>query len=497
LRQSETEALQKSQENWLLECLQRNAGSYYGRRYGFEKIGSVEAYRKQVPLVDYETLSPLIERISHGETDLLFRGSPVAFEITGGSSGGGKLIPYTQESFADFRHAILPWFGHIAERYGVTGAAAYWSISPALRRPDFTAGGIRIGVPDIAYLGDEAAAAFADAAVVPSWVGELTDVGQWQLATLYWLIRCEYLEMVSVWSPTFLMMLMELLEERHRELLQILHEGGTIARHELQPDAEAGRRFEHYLETRESAALWPRLKLISCWQDASSKPFYERLQQRLSHSEFQPKGLICTEGVVTMPDREGNPLLSAESGFYEFLDGEAKAYLADELTTGEAYEVVMTTNGGLYRYRSGDLVRCEGRKRGVPILRFIGRSGIVSDMVGEKLNEAFVRKALEEVGGFAMLISVRTGRPHYLLLTDSHDGATMVEEVEEKLRTNPQYAYAREIGQLAGLETVLLEEAMRHYIDYKTALGSRIGDIKIPALQTDEAWLKRVKGERK
>jgi len=497
LRQSETEALQASQERWLLECLQRNAGSYYGRQYGFEKIGSAEAYRKQVPLVDYETLSPLIERIAKGETDLLFRGSPIAFEITGGSSGGGKLIPYTQESFADFRRAILPWFGHIAERYGVTGAAAYWSISPALRLPNFTKSGIRIGVTDAAYLGEETGAAFADAAVVPSWVGELTDVGQWQLATLYWLTRCEELELVSVWSPTFLMMLMELLEERHRELLKLLHYGGTIAGHELQPDAEAGRRFERYLETRESAELWPRLKLISCWQDASSRPFYERLQQRLPHSEFQPKGLICTEGVVTMPDGEGSPLLSPESGFYEFLDVDGKAYLADELTAGEAYEVVMTTNGGLYRYRSGDLVRCEGRKKGIPVLRFIGRSGIVSDMVGEKLNEAFVRQALEGVGGFAMLMAVQTGRPHYLLLTDSTDGAALAEEVEAKLRANPQYAYAREIGQLAELETALLEEAMRHYIDYKTALGSRIGDIKIPALQTDEAWLKRVKGVRR
>ncbi len=480
---------------WLLRCLKRNAGSYYGRRYGFEKIDSVQAYQKQVPLVDYDSILPLIERMEEGETDLLFRGAPVAFEVTGGSSGGGKLIPYTQESLTDFQKEILPWFGRISERYGVGGGAAYWSVSPALRRPESTQSGIPIGLSDAAYLGEEAGAAFAEAVVVPAWVGELTDVGQWQLATLYWLIRCEELELVSVWSPTFLLMLLDLIDERHVELAELLRSGGTIAGYMLDTDTKAYERLDAYMQEKASAQLWPRLTLISCWQDASSKPFAARLQQRFPQAEFQPKGLICTEGVVTMPDNEGRPLLSTESGFYEFLDRDAKVYLAHELTAGNIYEVVMTTNGGLYRYRSGDLVRCEGKQQGVPILRFTGRSGIVSDMVGEKLSEAFVREALECVDGFAMLVAEKTDRPHYLLLGDSSDVVIRAAEVEEKLRMNPQYAYARQIGQLGTIESVIVEYAMRLYIDYKTALGSRIGDIKIPALQTDDAWLETVKKE--
>jgi hypothetical protein len=69
----------------------------------------------------------------------------------------------------------------------------------------------------------------------------------------------------------------------------------------------------------------------------------------------------------------------------------------------------------------------------------------------------------------------------------------IVESIEERLLENPQYAYARKIGQLERLEAVIIEDVMMHYIAYKTAMGSRVGDIKVPVLQTDEAWYHIIK----
>lgn len=497
MNQTGTDTLRKSQEEWLMECLKRNAMSRYGRDYRFEEINSIKMYQEYVPMVDYETIEPLIKQIATGEADVLFQGVPTAFEVTGGSAGGGKLIPYTEKSFEDFQSAILPWLFDISQRYGISGQASYWSISPALRRATATDGGIKIGVSDAEYLGDIATGTFNDSPVVPSWTGELYDVNKWQLVTLYWLIRCKELELISVWSPTFLLMLMEVLEERSDELLDLFSKGGMIDEHLLYPDGDAYERLQNYLVNKESVTLWQHIKLISCWQDGSSRPFFERLKHRFPHASFQPKGLISTEGVITMPNADGLPLLSPASGFYEFIDVNGDNYLAHELGTDKIYEIILTTSGGLYRYRTGDMLQCEGYENSLPILRFMGRKGIVSDMVGEKLNEVFVRNALQPIGSFSMLIPDKSNAPHYILLSDLPITTDKIIEVETKLMENPQYAYARKLGQLGSLESFVIKDAMLLYIEYKTNIGSRVGDIKIPSLNSDDEWLRIIRGNKK
>ncbi len=480
--------LRAQQEEWLFACLKRNEESLYGSKHSFKDIDTVASYQSQVPLIRYEDIASLIARIAEGEDNLLFSGSPVAFEVTGGSSSGGKLIPYTKESFTDFQRAVLPWLMQVSHYHGIGAKAAYWSISPALRVVEKTSGGIAIGVSDTAYFGEEAGDGFAATLAVPQWVGELHDLDDWQRATLYWLLCSAELELISVWSPTFLLRLLEVLNERQEAISGLLREGGIVDDHYLSSHKEAYERLQCYLQAGDTRLLWPNLRLISCWEDAMSKPFAKRLRALFPYVAFQPKGLISTEGVVTVPDIEGYPLLSAESGFYEFVDAEEKVHLADGLTEGESYEVVMTTNGGLYRYRSGDMVRYEGMRAGLAVLRFMGRNGITSDMVGEKLDEVFVQGALAEAEGFAMLVPQRGEMPRYLLVSEDITIKTRVRETEANLFKNPQYAYARKIGQLAPLEAVVMDNMMTRYIDYKSAMGSRIGDIKIPVLQTDEAW---------
>ncbi len=483
------------QERWLMECLGRNAGCEYGRTYGFEHIANAADYRRAVPLVNYEDISPLIEQIAGGSNDILCMGEPVAFEVTGGSTGGGKLIPYTPESFADFQKALLPWFTHTLHHYGIGSGSSYWSISPAMRTVDTTPRGIDIGVSDAAYLGEAALGSVAEGMAVPLWVVELHELDEWQIATLYHLIRADDLELLSVWSPTFLLMLLDALEEQSGALRGLLSDGGTVGGHSLAADPEALTRLQKYLKNTDTAQLWPNLKLISCWEDAMSRPYAKRLKERFRGVPLQPKGLISTEGVVTVPDIDGIPLLSIESGFYEFIDSTGTLFLADELQPNEIYEVVMTTNGGLYRYRCGDTVRYEGSRDGVPILRFMGRSGNTSDMVGEKLTEAFVLQALRGMAGSAMLVAQPGERPNYLLLGESESIGSMLEEVEQELMRNPQYAYARKMGQLEKVETIIVPGLMRLYIGYKNETGNRVGDIKVPALSTDGEWLKRIKRE--
>jgi hypothetical protein len=371
-------------EPWLPSLLARNAHTAYLREYGSPR--TLAEFRERVPVVDYDDLEPWIERIAAGESDVLFAGRPVAFERTSGSSGAAKLIPYSAEGLLDFQRSLLPWLVSTVRAHGITGRA-YFSISPATRPPE-SIGGVPVGLPDGAYLGESAAAVLAEVTAVPFEVAAITDVGRWRDVTLRHLAAAHDLELISVWSPTFLLRLLDDLDDPR--------------------------------------VLWPRLKVVSCWAAAASKPFAEELAARLPHATLEPKGLLSTEcvvttgsAVVTTAGRRGRRRSVTPYGYFEFDEG----------------EVIATTASGLYRYRTGDLLDSN--------LEFLGRSGIVSDLVGEKLTEPFVATCLENVRGY--LFPDGAG---YVLASEA---PVDVDEIERRLCANPQYAYARRLGQLAPL----------------------------------------------
>lgn len=478
----------EQQAHWLSECLNRNRETEYGRHCGFDTVHTIEAFRAQVPVVDYQDLVPWIERAANGEADILFAGVPVTFECTGGSTGGSKRIPYSTSSLADFRVAILPWLSDVIDTYGFGEGCAYWAISPAVRGSKQTAGGIPIGLPDAAYLGNDAIEAFIGTLALPERVGAITNFNDWQLVTLYWLIRREDIELISVWSPTYLLSLITTLKQRAAEIEAIFLDGIEISGLELPSHLPAYRRLQEYLESHDTKRLWPKLKLVSCWADASSRPFFDELRMQIPHADFQPKGLMSTEGVVTVPDKEGRPVLATRSGFYEFIDDGDAIWLAHELKHGECYEVVMTTSGGLYRYRTGDRVICEGYAGELPILRFSGRRGVVSDLVGEKLTDDFIAKCLKNIPGFRMLVPSVDGTPKYILvLDDCSDIAAepLILSLEAALSKNPQYAYARRLGQLAPVEVRYISDPLKTFIAHNVDRGTSIGDVKMPSLCPD------------
>lgn len=386
-----------------------------------------------------------MEGVERGESDVLFAGRPIAYERTGGSSGGAKLIPYSAEGLGDFQRALLPWLAGAVRSHGVIGRA-YLSMSPATRAPE-RVGEVPVGLPDGAYLG-QAAAILAAVTAVPFDVAAIPDVARWRAETLKHLARAEDLELISVWSPTFLLRLLD--------------------------------------DLADPRSIWPRLKLLSCWASGASRPFAAALAARLPHAHLQPKGLLSTECVVTVPDEEDRPVLTPH-GFFEF-EREGRLHLADELARGSVYQVVATTASGLYRYRTGDLVCYEGSARsGLPVLEFVGRGELASDLVGEKLSEPFVTRCLEGVAGFRLLVPEPEG-DGYVLVTEAGSHAD-IEHVELRLSGNPQYAYARRLGQLKALRLLEVERLFERYAEVQLQQGMRLGDIKPVALRNERTWI--------
>jgi GH3 auxin-responsive promoter len=151
---------------------------------------------------------------------------------------------------------------------------------------------------------------------------------------------------------------------------------------------------------------------------------------------------------------------------------------------------VMTTPGGLYRYDLGDRLVCRGHVNGVPRLEFMGRA-VATDIVGEKLSEDFVADALGRVGAGACLAARTTEAPFYELLIDAgpdEDLAPHAAQVEECLRANPQYAYARALGQLGPVKPRAVARLIDRYTRVQARRGCRLADIKPPVLINETAY---------
>jgi signal transduction histidine kinase len=224
------------------------------------------------------------------------------------------------------------------------------------------------------------------------------------------------------------------------------------------------------------------------------------MRERFPDVEVQGKGLLATEGAVSIPLLHTTaPVAAVVSHYLEFVpDGDTeRTCTLDQLDVGATYEVVITTGGGLYRYRLRDLVRVEGHLLRAPLLSFQGRADRASDLAGEKLTPALVERALsaamQELGiatPFALIAPSVEPRAHYSLYVEADRGAAerLASAVEERLRTAHHYALCRSLGQLAAMQGVAIVGGERAYERACTARGQRAGAIKPPALDPALDW---------
>ncbi|HEX9492268.1 MAG TPA: GH3 auxin-responsive promoter family protein, partial [Thermoanaerobaculia bacterium] len=432
--------VEESQRDILQRLLITNAHTAFGEQHAFSYIKTVYDYQQRLPLRTYEDFEPWIDRIAGGETNVLTREPVKLFEPTSGSSGATKLIPYTDSLQREFQRGIRPWVADLFLNYPeLMNGQAYWSVSPACRTV-FSPSKIPIGFDD-----------------------DSTYVGGWQRR----LVRAVTLtdldddtrnvRLISVWNPTFLSLL---------------------------------------VKDRPTESLFPNVRLISCWTDANAAGPASHLATLFPQAKIQGKGLIATEGFISFPmiGHEGTAL-AIRSHFLEFIPiGSEKALLAHQLDRGQQYAVVISTGGGLYRYRLDDVIEVVGHIGRCPLIRFIGRQNYVSDWFGEKLNEAYVSSVLRETfeefaiaPSFAML-ACDSEIPAYVLYADGEIPYGAIAKIESRLRRCFHYNYARLLGQLGPLRLFRAERAAEVYQQFCVRHGQKAGDVKPPALDRRNGW---------
>ncbi len=477
---------------------------------------------RQRPLTEYDDYAAQIDAVRAGDTRSLTTEPVTLLEPTSGTTAASKLIPYTPELAREFKHATDPWIASLYLTHpSLLCGRHYWSISPNTEPETEPDDGPPVGfATDAEYLGKLQAALVRTLFAVPAALSRIPDPDAFQYVTLLFLLRSRDLRMVSVWHPSFFLVLIDALPRWYIQAITDIRAGTVHSElnvppdvHEAlvrqcRPDPQRADELEQLnpWSAQAPARIWPELRVLSCWADGNAGGALCELRNRLPGVHIQPKGLVATEGIVTLPYGRDNQLVPAvRSHFLEFIDADTGTERCLwELERGRSYSVALSTGNGLLRYQLHDRVTVTGFKGKLPCLTFIGKDNLVSDLVGEKLSAAFVQTALEQalrtgdVGEFGFLMLAPgppdARPPHYNLFLQptvaaNAEEAIIADRLEQALCDNYHYRHARNLGQLDPVQPFpVRDDAFSVYQRHVCKTGVKAGDVKVPPLSTWNGW---------
>lgn len=405
---------------------------------------------------------------------------------TSGSGAKEKLIPYTDPFIKQLNKALNPWLFDMTKQFpGILLGKHFWSISwlPTHWREK------NWQLDDFELLPAWKKNLTHQLMAVPNEVSKATTLEASQFATLAYLISCQNLTFFSVWSPTFLIQLLDKIKTWESSLCQTLETGKwamfSAELNYLIPPNNPDQAKK--LSKSGIANLWPMLTLLSSWNSSTSLSWAEKLQSIFPHTSFQGKGLWATEGVVSIPF-EKKYLLSYFSHYYEFLDLKSGNILSSwELKEGMEVYPLITSANGFVRYNLKDRMIVTGFHYSIPTLEFLERDHTF-DMVGEKLDSlCFLNIHHEMKKKFPKLqwvivfaINELAHKPFYHFIFEGHNDKNEVSSYLTKLlKERFHYQLARELGQLGDEVISILPNGFNLYQAFQTRRGMIQGNIKV------------------
>ena len=163
------------------------------------------------------------------------------------------------------------------------------------------------------------------------------------------------------------------------------------------------RQFEQGFDDTLFRRLWPHLTVVCSIGNASFKPAADYVRGFSLGVPFDFSIYGASEALVAACwQLESTDMqLLTDSCFYEFIPAEtgtedpARLLTLDQLEEGEKYEVLITTQAGLYRYHLKDVIEVKGFRNRVPLISFVYRKGQLFNIAGEKFSEEDARNTIE------------------------------------------------------------------------------------------------------
>src|SRR5580765_547431 len=128
----------EDQESVLRQLVKTGRNTEYGKEQGLMNVNSYEEFRQAIPLMDYEQMRPYIQKIKEGKHNILWKGRPIYFAKTSGTTSGIKYIPITKDSIPNHintaRNALLCYMAETGNARFSNGKMIFLSGSPELER---------------------------------------------------------------------------------------------------------------------------------------------------------------------------------------------------------------------------------------------------------------------------------------------------------------------------------------------------------------------------
>lgn len=456
------------QQNIFKSLIRSAKDTQFGKDHHFETIQSYDDFKRQVPIRDYEQIKPYIEKIKEGKHNILWKGKPIYFAKTSGTTSGIKYIPITKDSIPNHinsaRDALLCYIAQTGNSEFTKGKMIFLSGSPELDR----IGGIPTG--RLSGIVNHHVPKYLRNNQLPSYETNCIEDWETKLDKIVEETINQNMTLISG-IPPWMQMYFDRLQEKSRKKVGELFPNFSVM-------VQGGVNFEPY-----------KTKL------------FESIGRKIDCIELFP----ASEGFFAFQDSQTEPglLLNTNSGiFFEFVPGgeifnynPTRLSLAD-VKVGENYALIVSNNAGLWAYNIGDTVKFVSTKPYRLVVS--GRtkhyiSAFGEHVIGEEVEYALMKAAEKnnvKVIEFTVAPMVEQGESksyHEWFIefeTTPENLRELGEEIDNNLREKNVYYDDLIAGNI--LQKLKITPIRKNgFIDYMKSVGKLGGQNKLPRLSND------------
>lgn len=323
------------QEEWFQSLLSTAQATEWGKRFDYESISTPTEFKNRVPIQDYNSLKPYIDRMINGEQNVLWPSDIKWFaKSSGTTSDRSKFIPVSDEALEDCHY-----------QGGKDLIAIYCHNRP--ENKVFTGKGVVLGGSHkINTVGNGESSS-----------GDLSAILIRNLP--FWAEMYRTPDIETTLNPNF--------EEKLEKMARLtIEENVTNISGVPTWNVVLAKRVLELTGKDNLLEVWPNLELYM-HGGVSFKPYREQFKHFIPSDEmYYLENYNASEGYFGIQDRSDSEdlLLMLDYGvYYEFLPMEnigeenPKTLELYEVELDKNYALIISTNAGLWRYMIGDTVK--------------------------------------------------------------------------------------------------------------------------------------------
>lgn len=457
-----------TQKKVFQDLISQATSTVFGKDHDFISINNHEDFIKRVPVRDYETLKPYVERVINGEEDILWKGKPIYFAKTSGTTSGVKYIPITKPSIEaqveSSRNAILLYIHETGNVKFVDGKMIFLQGSPILNKKN----GINVG--RLSGISAHYVPKYLQKNRLPSWKTNCIEDWETKVNAIVEETVNENMTVIAG-IPSWVQMYFEKIQQKTGKKV------GDVFRN-FNLFIFGGVNYEPY-----------RAK------------FENLIGRKVDSIELYP----ASEGFFAYQDKQNEKgmLLQLNSGiFYEFIKADEffnnnpKRITIKNVEIGVNYVMIISTNAGLWAYNIGDTVEFTSTKPYRVIVS--GRIKHFISAFGEHVIGKEVEQAMQEatsntnirVSEFTVApqINPKEGLPYHEWFiefeNDPEDLLSLAKKIDESLQKQNSYYFDLIQGNV--LQQLKITKVKQGgFQDYMKSIGKLGGQNKLPRLSND------------